>query len=251
MNEIFNLKRFGLLFREQISKNTKLYLMGAIVVLAILCALNLITILSTSNHVLSQDTRYGFYISLMFLTGILLSGYWFTNIQNSSIETGGLLLPASHFEKICIAFLLNVILFIFIYILIVVTVELALFQDTKILKIILKHGLRYGSNVNKFYMSFLALQSVFIFGSLVFKKIAPIKTGFSLFIIFLVLQFIHLIVFKFHFKNQDVKEFGDFLSGNSYIIPSYFYHTLSKIVLYSSFPIFWIASYFKLKEKQV
>ena len=54
-----------------------------------------------------------------------------------------------------------------------------------------------------------------------------------------------------YFKNQNVKEFGDFLSGNSYIIPSYFYHTLSKIVLYSSFPIFWIASYFKLKEKQV
>jgi hypothetical protein len=251
MNEVFNLKRFGLLFREQISKNLKLFLMGSIVVFAILFALNLITILSISNHLSNENTRFGYYLTLMFPAGILLSGFWFSNLHKSSIETGGLLLPASHFEKICIAFIINVIVFIIMYILIVLSLELILFQEIKILRIIIKHGLRYGSALNEFYMPFLALQSVFLFGSLVFKKSAPIKTGFSLFIIFLILQFIHLIVFKIHFRNQNLYDYGDFLGGNSDIVPSYFFHTFTKVVYYCSFPVFWIASYYKLKEKQV
>ena len=251
MNEIFNLKRFGLLLKEQISKNLKILIMGTVVVFAILGALNLISILSTSNHIVNDDTRFGFYISLMYPAGILLSGFWFTNIQKSSIESGGLLLPASHFEKICIAFLINVILFILIYIIIVVTLELAMFHDIKILKIILKHGLRYGSNLNDFYMPFLALQSMFLFGSLLFKKMPPLKTGFTLFLIYIGLMIVHTIVLKNVLKDDNYTNIRDFIFGQYNIQVSAYYSIIMKIVFYSSFPVFWVASYFKLKEKQV
>jgi len=251
MNEIFSFKRFGLLLKEQIYKNLKLFLMGTIVVFAILCALNLIAILSSSNQILDFDTRAGFYVALLFPTGILLSGFWFSSLQKPSIEIGGLLLPASHFEKICIAFVINVLLFIIMYILIVQAVEFVLFQDTKFLKIIMKHGLRYGSNINELYLWFLALQSIFLFGSLLFKKLAPIKTAFVLFLIYLLLLIIHIVVLKHVFKNGNFNNIGKlFFSTYSIKIPL-FYEKIMEIVIYSSFPIFWIASYFKLKEKQV
>jgi hypothetical protein len=250
MNEIFSFKRFGLLLKEQIYKNLKLFIIGTIVIFAVLCAINMIMILSlndSNNFFIKQhEIRLFYYAILLFPTGLLLSGFFFTNIQKSSPDIGNLLLPASHFEKICIAFIINVLLFSVTYLIIIISVELVMFRDI----ILLKYILNLKSNYS-FYLSFYALQSTFLFGSLLFKKLAPIKMGFVLFVIFLILQFTHLIVLKFHFANQDVKYWGDFLSENSYIKVSSFYKIFMNTLLYATFPIFWIASYYKLKEKQV
>ncbi len=248
MNEIFNLKRFGLLLKEQIHKNLKLFIMGSIVVFAVLCALNIIGILSSSNHELKFDDRLGFYGFILFPLGILFSGFWFAKIHKTSPEIGNLLLPASHFEKIGIAFIINVLIFFILYLLIVVSVDFLLFQDADIFMYVIRID-----KIFNFYLTFFALQSVYLFGSIYFKKLAPIKTSIVIFVICIVLQIIHLIILSYVFKKDNVTHFGDFFFGGNYFYkaPDFYDKILEILFLYVCFPIFWIASYFKLKEKEV
>ncbi len=246
MNDVFNIKRFGLLFKEQTSKNLKLFLMGTVLVFAVLFALMLISIIALNNQHLNFDIRLGYYAFFLFPSALLLSSIWFSYLSKKSPEIGNLLLPVSAFERILVAFIINVIIFSLLYLLIVLSIELILFQDFTILHYVF-HFFKYYT----FYAVLFFLQSIFLIGSLIFKKASTIKTGFSLFIIIIILQLISTITLRLTFKVL-TSDFGDMFFTNNYqlIKPSYS-GTIENILIYMGFPLIWVASYFKLKEKQV
>lgn len=248
MNEIFNFKRFGLLFKEQTSKNLKIFLMGSVLVFAVLFILNIILLTTSKNHQINFNTRSDIYNVFLYITAFLLSSNWFTYLSKRSPETGNLLLPASAFERILVAFIINIIIFCFIYLLICTSVEIILFQEFYILKFLIDSLDNY---YNNFSILFL-LQSLFLIGSLIFKKAAIIKTGFSIFVILIIFQLINSftisVVFRDipNFINNDV-----FFNQNSNLSSPIFFQYMQKYLIYLGFPLIWIASYFKIKEKQV
>jgi hypothetical protein len=247
MSDIFNIKRFGLLFREQTSKNLKLFLMGAVLVFAVLMILDIIFIIAAGHYNVKFDIRLGFYSIFIFPAACLLSSSWFSYLSRRAPETGNLLLPVSAFERILTAFIINVIIFSIVYFLIVLSVEIILFQDFQILHYV-THFLEYYT----FYSILFLFQSFFLIGSLIFKKAAIIKTGFSIFVMFIILQLINNLVISIVFRNIPNLNFGDvfFVHGNNIIAPPFF-ETISKWLIYLGLPLVWVASYFKLKEKQV
>lgn len=247
MNNIFQLKRFGLLFREQTSKNLKIFLMGSVLVFAVLFALDLISLIGTKSQTLKFDFRIGYYSVFIFPAAILLSSSWFTFLSKKAPETGNLLLPVSAFERILVSFIINVIIFSIIYFGIVLSVELILFQDFTIL-----HYLTHFSKYWSFYSALFFIQSLFLFGSLIFKKAAIIKTGFSLFIFYIFIQLIYTLLMNLVFKDIPNLKYGDVIFGGNYQIgnPAYI-NTIFNYLVYLGFPLIWIASYFKIKEKQV
>jgi len=247
MNDIFNLKRFGLLFREQTSKNLKLFLMGAVLIFAVLFILDLIFIIPSTTHQVKFQNRLGIYHIFIYISAFLLSSNWFTYLSKRSPETGNLLLPVSAFERILVAFLINVIIFSMSYLLIVLSVEIILFQDFTILQ--------YLTHLNDYYLYYSVLflfQSLFLIGSLIFKKTAIIKTGFSIFVILIILQLINNLTINIVFRdipnliNNDV-----FFNQNSEFSSPGYFQIIQNYIIYLGFPLIWVASYFKLKEKQV
>lgn len=247
MNEVFNLKRFGLLFKEQTSKNLKLFLMGTVLVFAVLFALILISIIAMNDQHLKFDIRLGYYAFFLFPSALLLSSIWFSYLSKKAPEIGNLLLPVSAFERILVAFIINVIIFSLLYLLIVLSIELILFQDFTILQYVF-HFFEYYT----FYAALFLLQSIFLIGSLIFKKAATIKTGFSIFVILIILQLISTITLRLVFTKIPSSNFGDMFFNNSYhLIKPAYSGTMDNIIIYMGFPLIWVASYFKLKEKQV
>ncbi|MEI6821096.1 MAG: hypothetical protein WCL51_04120 [Bacteroidota bacterium] len=247
MNDIFNAKRFTLLLKEQSSKNLKLFLMGAVLIFAVLFALDLLALISTGLHTLKFDVRLGFYGVGIFPTAFLLSSTWFTYLSNRAPESGNLLLPVSAFERILVAFIINVIVFSLIYFLIVLSIEILLFQHFEILYYF-THFFKY----RLFYISLFLFQSFFLFGSLVFKKAATIKTGFVIFIGFIILQLINNLVMSVVFRNvHNINYSMMFFNNEAFLITPLYIRLILLWIIYLGFPLMWIASYFKLKEKQV
>lgn len=247
MNDIFNLKRFGLLFREQTSKNLKIFLMGSVLVFAVLFALDLISLIGTKSQTLKFDFRIGYYSVFIFPAAILLSSSWFSYLSKKAPETGNLMLPVSAFERILVSFIINIVIFSILYFIIVFSVELILFQDFKILK--------YVTDFTKywtFYCTLFFFQSMFLIGSLIFKKAAIIKTGFSVFIIFVLMQLIHTFSMSIAFKDIPNLNYGEVFFGSDYrIVSPIIFEKVLLYLIYLGFPLIWIASYFKIKEKQV
>lgn len=247
MSEIFNLKRFCLLFKEQTSKNLKLFLMGAVLIFAVLLILDIISIIAVGHNQLKFDVRFGFYMFFIFPSAFLLSSNWFSYLGKRAPETGNLLLPVSAFERILVAFIINVIIFSLVYLLIVLSVEIILFQDFAILYYV-THFFKYYT----FYSTLFLLQSLFLIGSLIFKKAAIIKTGFSIFVILIILQLINNLTISIVFRDIPNLNYGDiFFNHSSNLVPPVYYNTIMKSLLYIGFPLVWVASYFKLNEKQV
>lgn len=247
MNEVFNFKRFGLLFKEQTSKNLKLFLMGAVLIFAVLFILDIIFIMSSYSHIVKFDIRLGFYHVFMYISAFLLSSNWFSYLSRRAPETGNLLLPVSAFERILVAFIINVIVFSLFYLLITLSVEIVLFQDFAIMYYV-THFFKYYT----FYSTLFLLQSLFLIGSLIFKKAAIIKTGFSIFVILIIIQLINNLIISIVFRDIPSINYGNvfFNQENNLITPHYF-KTITNGLIYIGLPLVWVASYFKLKEKQV
>ena len=247
MNDVFNLKRFTLLLKEQSSKNLKLFLMGTVLVFAVLFAINLIVLISSGFQIVKFDDRLGIYAVSIFPAAFLLSSTWFTYLSKRAPETGNLLLPVSAFERILVAFIINVIIFTLIYFLIVVIIEIILFQHFGILNQII------GSiKFRLFYGSLFLFQSFFLLGSMVFKKAATIKTGFTIFLCFIILQLINNLAISIVFRNVTNIHYGQvFFNYDSFSIAPLYFKTIMSWMIYIGLPLMWVASYFKLKEKQV
>ena len=247
MNDVFNLKRFTLLLKEQSSKNLKLFLMGTVLVFAVLFAINLIVLISSGFQIIKFDDRLGIYAVSIFPAAFLLSSTWFTYLSKRAPETGNLLLPVSAFERILVAFIINVIVFSLIYFLIVLSIEIILFQHFEILYYF-THFFKY----HLFYSSLFLFQSFFLFGSLIFKKAATIKTGFAIFICFIILQLINNLVMSIVFRNvHNINYSMMFFNNEAFLITPLNIRLILLWIIYTGVPLMWVASYFKLKEKQV
>ena len=247
MNDVFNLKRFTLLLKEQSSKNLKLFLMGAVLVFGVLFALDLLYIISSGITKLHLNIRLGFYMVCIFPSAFLISGTWFTYLSKSAPEIGNLLLPVSSFERILVAFIINIIIFSLIYFLIVIIIEIILFQHFEIL-----YYFTHFFKFRLFYSSLFLFQSFFLLGSLIFKKAATIKTGFAIFICFIILQLINNFVMSVVFRNvHNINYSNMFFNNEAFLITPLYIRLILKWIIYIGVPLIWVASYFKLKEKQV
>ncbi|NVN93821.1 MAG: hypothetical protein HXX18_00920 [Bacteroidetes bacterium] len=246
MNEVFNLKRFGLLFKEQTSKNLKLFLMGTVLVFAVLFVFSLLSILSNYTNWQAFNNRIELYKIIIFPTSCLVSGIWFTHLSKSTQGSGNLMLPVSAFERILIAFIINIIVINLMNLLIVLSIEVIFFQKIYILRFAKYFFIDY-----RFYNLLFLLQSLFLIGSLVFKKVSILKTGVTIFILLIIFQLINVLSINIVFRDIPNLNYNDvFFNQNSNLVTPKYYDFLMRCISYIGFPLIWVASYFKLKEKQ-
>jgi hypothetical protein len=93
-----------------------------------------------------------------------------------------------------------------------------------------------------FFLLFFSVQSLFLFGSVYFKKYNFIKTIISCFVIFLLFFLLFYII---HVKLLTNKP-DDYLLTQEKWLPYFL-----QVMAYSAAPVFWVLTYFQLKAKQV
>jgi hypothetical protein len=254
MNKKFKISRVGWLMHRYFIENISREIMfWAIISL-------LFTILDQRDFVLL----------VIFITGIYNSV--FLN-KDFSVQTSGmhyLLIPATHAEKLTtkiilgifyhfamslIAYVIGNLLIILIYHTILrfqIPVNWDIFISSQTIEV---NGILQIVNQNELWKIiglFALTQSIFLLGSLSFKRHAILKTLFCVLCLIFIVIGLQLFLFK---TMWDVKHLQNALLPVLVMISdSTIPDIIEKAIIFGSFlilPFLWTVSYFKLKEKQI
>ena len=246
MNQFFSFKRFRLLVLKHWADNQKRYTLGVLACTGLLFAwfvLNLF--LQEDNH----DVQQGAYFFVLFVGGAVYASQYFSHLASRIKASNLLLLPASTFEKLLCGILYTVVLFFLTYtaafyvadsLAIAVTNPfLGQGQKAQLINIFSVRAF-YFYNENQtlnFILFFFSVQSVFLLGSVHFRKYSLIKKVISGFIIWVLgfgLLYLMHVLGPFDFEGE---------MPNGMVL-------LLILLAYAVAPLLWLVTYFRLKAKQ-
>jgi hypothetical protein len=257
MKKTFSIIRFGRLFKKHTKEHYRNYLMSTAVLVGVM-------ILGGSFLVYMVDIRLDkniqtfLFFTIMLLAGTIFTSTIFADLGERKKAITWLTLPASHFEKYLVAWIYSFLLFIIVYTLIF---YVAVFIEIQFQRV---HGLPQGilnvfeTQVLLMYLVYAFLHAIAFFGAVYFEKLHFIKTAFIFFIIMGVLIVMNKGILSallgrtvdasppfgnLHFANSG--QTVDIQLGKQHNNPYLIY-----LIIVLTF-IFWAASYFRLKEKQV
>jgi hypothetical protein len=258
MNNTFNLKRFGMLFKKHTLEHGKAYLLstGVLTGLMFICLLYMSFI--SGGH-LNANAQIPVFLVELLLAGSIFTSNAFSDLGNKSKGIPTLMIPASHFEKYLVVWLYTYVIFQVVFV--------AVFYLTgEIVLTLGKHDLPTDKLVNVFdtendswytFVIYGLLHSFAFFGAVHFKKLHFIKTAITFFICVLLLVIINGPMLG-RMVNADINAglpFQRLLLGekDQYIAidPSRNMISASYCVLALVVLLLWITTYFKLKEKEV
>ena len=259
MQNQFNLTRFIRLFKKHTLEHYKYYFMSVIVLIG---ALTLIMgfVANVQKYPLDLEEQ-----SIFFIVGLLASGTFFTstvfsNLSDKRSAIAALTLPASHFEKYFLAWLYSFVIFLVVYVLsyylvltIVVNLDDWQGQPKKILNLFDKEHQPYLA-----FLVYIFLHALTIWGAVFYQKMHFIKTAFTFFLSALALGLLNYSLIK-AMLGTDIRTampFGSVVleeAENQFLNISEFED--HKIIILIGFMLMalmlWLASFMRLKEKQV
>jgi len=248
MNNIINLQRTGLLLKRFFIENKQREMIFWAITTLIFA-------------IMPNIQSVQIYI---FVAGLIFAARQFKTFSYTSNGMHYLLIPATHTEKTTVSVLLSVFYF---FVMSMITFALGMLLKYLIFDVIINdYILNYynyfleTSKMNDFsvigflkyfshsFIKFISIQSIFLLGSIYFKKNAIAKTFLILFALTIIISIFELVFIKNFVSNKPmgIKMLSLFINGDKSLL-SYVFE-ISKYVL----PVFlWVISYFRLTEKQV
>jgi hypothetical protein len=258
MNNTFSIKRFTLLFKKHSIEHAKTYLLSTAVLAGIIAVL--LGFFSYSN-----DGRLGVQIqAVMFIYAIagaggIFASLSFADLGNKRKATQVLTLPASHFEKYFVAWIYSFIIYLLVFVGVFYMVDLAVIElstPPPNFKNTLLDITNFDQKAYWGFVVFALLHGFAFWGAIFFEKMHFIKTAFVFFLYIIALGLInepllHVIIGKF----VHGPAFGplNFMENNQnwrvWSTPAM--DNISMSVLFGIVILFWITTFFKLKEKEI
>lgn len=257
MNNSFSFSRLGLLIRKQWSDNAKLYSLSVLALIGLLTIIFIFWATANGNRYDEQDTYVIFFI-LLFGTGLIFASTTFSTLGNKAKGTYWLSIPATHLEKLLCGIFYSLFVFFVVF-----TAGFLIVQQITFMLIrldpdnIIRPMRHWKKTAALFFYIFIALQSLFILGSVFFEKFAFIKTTLAaLFIIFLFIITGILLAKNLLPHNSNLQGLTAFrVYGNNevklYRLSPWIGDALIACTKLIWAPVFWVAAYFRLKEKEI
>lgn len=273
MNNTFNIKRFGLLLRRQWLDIGNIYLISLVVLTAILMGFywfNLPTYYEgipriNNDGTLNMDFRPLLFAFVGFLFITIEASSYFAGLGRKERAIVDLMLPSSTFEKFLAGIFYTTILGIISYIVVFYLIDLAF---CKYMETISKnYNFNYNTvidgqkiHLTTFKVSYITTEidfdefwgfvfvpvfftSVFLLGSIYFKRFHYIKTAVSIVSFGWLICYIVYKITDWMTKNMiNVK--GDVVVGRDQIFPAIF--IITTILTFA----FWGITYIRLREKE-
>jgi hypothetical protein len=256
MNKTFSTDRFARLFKKHTKEHYRNYLMSIAVLIGVMILGGGFLVYMTDIQ-LDKNIQTFFFFFIMLVAGTIFTSTVFADLGENKKAIAWLVLPASHFEKYLVAWIYSFLLFTIIYTLIF---YLAIFVAVNVQHV--HHHHQFILNIFEqpilgIYLVYVFLHSITFFGAVYFAKLHFIKTAFVFFIIIGFLIIINKVLLgallgraveaspplgNVRFTNSD--QMVDIKIGSQHS-PYILY--LFTILAF----IFWAATYFRLKEKQV
>jgi len=261
MDIYFNFNRFFLVLKRDFIENGKTALFGILTILSIFSFI-LVMISFESNDKGLYDFNATFYMMEFFIIGIFFAGMAFKDFRNKEKTMSYLMLPASSFEKFLSMLMLTTIGFFVSYTL--------LFELFNLLNIVIIGSLPNALNLELFnpfipelgkvILVLIPIQALFLIGAATFKKAPLFYTVLYFFVFLLIYGFVIGLVLKYYTGAMNIRSIGDntqviYFSGevqNQKEINSILsIQTFIFFLTYLLAPIFWLITWFKIKEKEV
>jgi hypothetical protein len=273
----FSFDRWGLLVGRHWAENKKKYILSAIAITSLLAFWFIFLLLVDQSYHLDAQMQHGTYFVCLFVFGGFYASQFFSDLGSQPKGINFLLTPASTLEKLACSLFYAVLLFfvfftIAFYVVDALMVTLTnalersrtngeLREPSEVINLFFAKKQNAGSVNISFYLmlTFFAVQSFFLLGSVYFSKYSFIKTAIALFLLFLILMFTEEYVMdSFLPKGYHAGRLTTFLtlkadgSGDKMTaLPEWIGRTLNVVFSYAFPPLFWLATYFRLKEKEV
>lgn len=257
MNKTFNAKRFGRLFIKHSTENYKSYGMSLVAMIGVMLLGGSFLVYMVGVR-MDKNDQSTMFMMILLLAGTIFTSTIFADLGDKKKAIPWLLLPASHFEKFLVAWIYSFIVFIIIYTasfymvaLFVLSIKPLEGPLPEMFEISNHHALQM-------YLIYAFLHSVAIYGAIYFEKLHFIKTAFAFFISLGILILINKMLLGTMLGRNvaATPPFGNLRfteNGRLYdIVLSYKQHgdRINYLVMGLAV-IFWLAAYFRLKEKQV
>ena len=280
MNNIFNIRRFGLVFRKDFMENGKRYALLFLTMLGIMAIVSIFMSLNYYELYLNRSDIYDLNehnkqllisLSFAFIAGGLLFSSTFMAPMNSKLKRLSYLSnPSSNLEKfltrwiiVTIGYIIAFFVAMWIADVLRVAVISAKYPDLEIKFLDLSK--LYDTEGSRFYMIpkvvftiFLFIiflfQSLFILGATFFEKMSFLKTFVTISILtYVFIMFWRFSIFIFY---------EDGLDGLGNVLGSFFENKtneeneqLLKLVAYSALSVFtlasWVLAFFRFRESEI
>jgi hypothetical protein len=260
MNQFFDLKRFSLLVLKHWADNKKRYTLSLLAYVGLLTTWFLFGLIVEGipdGHGLPEDVQIATFFFSLFAVGTFYASQYFGDLGSRHKGSHFLLVPGSSFEKLLCSLFFTVILFPLLligcfYLVDVIMVAIAnsfsgnSTNDGKstVANIFKVELIRFNPTQAIYLLPFFfSVQSLFLLGSVYFKKYNFIKTIITGFVIFLTLFLITYVVFEHVLPEKEDDYYFQKIEK--------WFPTLLQVLVYSTAPLAWVATYFVLKAKQV
>jgi hypothetical protein len=280
MNQVFDLNRWLLLVAKHWNENKKKYLLGMVAVASLLIIWFTFMILAEIQEPLDTTIQSGTYFVGLYLVGCLFASILFADLAGGPKAIHFLSVPASAFEKLLCSLLYGVVFFYIVYTAIFYLVDMPMikvanavarnywedlrqlssYKPQDVVNVFIAPGREYTHEPNFFYfffLGFVALQAAFILGSVYFSGYNFLKTTIALLVVSLFFVFLIVQILNPMMPRGDFNSFTKYrLYENAHYwqvvsLPEWINTTLIFVLKYAFAPVFWVAAYFRLKEKEI
>lgn len=273
MNQFFSFSRFSLLVSKHWADNKKRYLLSLTGFVLLLIVWFIFSILVDPHSPMQQEIQILTFFFSLFGTGTFYASQYFRDLGSRAKGINFLLVPASAFEKILCSILFTVVIFFSVFIAVFYLVDALMVTISS--QFLMSHDpTRQEGVVNVFraailpfdgmttvnvMLIFIAIQSIFLLGSVYFAKYSFIKTVIGGFVVFFVIFCLIYLLYE-HLMPRGGYVDGFFTSyrvtvnGNDdhlVKVPDWIDDVIYFLLMYAIAPFLWVVSYYRLKEKQV
>lgn len=277
MNQVFNFNRWLLYTGKHWAENKKKYLLGLGALAALLILWFSIVMMVEQHQPMNYNMQLTTYHVGLFAIGLLFASFLFHELSDNPKGIHFLMVPASVTEKLLTAIFFGLILFVICYTAVFYAVDTLMVKIANTLSAattdVDNHGRPYVEKVvNIFtgpshlhdeyifawlFLIYLALQTAFTLGSVYFTKYSFIKTAISILVVFLffmllVGQVLDALMPEGDFSNSMASyAVKDNMGERVVMLPSWVPDIVYFCFRFGFPPIFILATWFRLKEKEV
>lgn len=257
----FSFYRLGLLIRRQWAERSRLYILMMAAIAGLLAVAFFLWGLTNQDRLWMETANIFLFVGL-FLGGTIMAAMTFSDLSQRTTGIYYLSVPATHGEKLVCGVLYSQVFFTAAYLLIFYILRTAAFAIIRLYPHMSLEHMPDGQGMYEVYqylvIVFVAVQTLYLLGSVYFERFAFVKTTVSA--VLVIVGFVLFAVYVIHPITGDLHPTGQVGvfriesengSEYTYTLPQWISRFIWFMVKYMWAPVFWTAAYFRLKEKEL
>jgi hypothetical protein len=261
MTNSFSFSRLWLLIKKQWFDNTRYYLLSVLALFGLMVLVFIFYFVASQPVFSEENTMIMFFVGL-YITGFVFASVTFSALGDRPKGIYWMTVPATHLEKLVCGILYSNVVFTIVYVLCFAVVQQLTFSIIRLRPDFRIIPMGHWDEPMKFAAYFFfPLQALYLLGSVYFERYNFVKTtllGLTTILLFLAYLYFNYKIFLP--ENASIFSPTSFILNNAatgdnttriYELSQWIEDTVTFLMKYMWIPVFWVVTYFRLKEKEI